>query len=334
MRQQCQFCSTVSKANGEDPIGSAGNYDCFLLIETLPPWSGAIWLETGAMPQGVINALALAWERGVNLRPLAIAPEREYAQPGFTRVLYFYRQSPLFAAFNRQEYLIPDATLSQLVMALLNEPEQLPLFQPYKQNSSIVRDLLICTHGNYDVACSRFGYPIYNLLRQSYATTFEGHLRIWRCSHFGGHQFAPTLLDLPSGRYWGHLEADVLDILVNHADSIKALRPFYRGWAGLKKFEQIAEREIWMQEGWDWINYLKTGKTLAIDLSDEDYPNWAEVRIDFTSVNGHSGAYEARIEAKGTVKTMWTSGKDQPLWEVKQYHVSRLDKVVKSQIMS
>ena len=56
---------------------------------------------------------------------------------------------------------------------------------------------MVCTHGNIDAACARFGYPIYQQLRQNYATQ---SLRVWRCSHFGGHQFAPTLIDFPSGR--------------------------------------------------------------------------------------------------------------------------------------
>jgi hypothetical protein len=325
MQPDCRFCSMISKANGEDPIGSAGQYDRFLLIETPPPWPGAIWIEPSSMPQGVIDAFQVAWDRGINFRPLAIAPDRAYSTAGFTRVLHFYRLSSCFARFIHQDYLIPSDKLSDLVMALLNYPEPLALFQPYQQNSDRIRDLLVCTHGNYDVACSRFGYPIYQTLRQTYART---DLRIWRCSHFGGHQFAPTLLDLPNGHYWGHLEVDKLGNLVNRQGAIAELRWFYRGWAGLAKFEQIAEREVWIQEGWDWLSYLKWGETLAIDPSNADAPNWAEVRIHFISLNGErSGVYEARIEACGQVITMWSSGDELSLEPVKQYQVSYLHKV-------
>jgi hypothetical protein len=325
MQPDCRFCSTISKANGEDPIGSAGQYDRFLLIETPPPWSGAIWIEPGSMPQGVIDTFQLAWDRGINVRPLAIAPDRAYSTAGFTRVLHFYRPSSCFARFTHQGYLIPPAKLSELVMALLNHPEQLALFQPYQQSGDRVRDLLVCTHGNYDVACSRFGYPIYKTLRQTYART---DLRIWRCSHFGGHQFAPTLLDLPNGHYWGHLEADKLGNLVNRQGAIAELRSFYRGWAGLAKFEQIAEREIWIQEGCNWLRYLKCGETTAISNPDADYPDWAEVRIHFTSPNGErSGIYEARIDVCGQVTTMWNSGDEKWLEPAKQYQVSCLNEI-------
>jgi hypothetical protein len=83
-----------------------------------------------------------------------------------------------------------------------------------------------------------------------------------------------------------------------------------------------------MQEGSEWLDYQKSGRVLAIDSSDADYPDWAEVRIEFNSPDASiNGAYEARIEANGTVKTMWKSGKERPLWEVKQYRVSHLVKL-------
>lgn len=89
-----------------------------------------------------------------------------------------------------------------------------------------------------------------------------GQLRVWRCSHFGSHQLAPTLVDLPEGRCWGHLEPEVLELLVKRNEPVAGLRQFYRGWAGLTQFEQIAEREIWIREGWDWLDYLKAGQSV------------------------------------------------------------------------
>ncbi|NJL57608.1 hypothetical protein HC928_22615 [bacterium] len=150
-------------------------------------------------------------------------------------------------------------------------------------------------------------------------------MRVWRCCHFGGHQFAPTLVDLPEGRFWGHLEPEILDLLVHRQDSVAQLRQYYRGWCGLTKFEQIAEREIWIQEGWNWLTYPKAGQTLAVDQDE----NWAEVRLDFTTVDGKvAGAYEARIERCGSVITMTDSGYEDTIQEVKQYQVSFLNKVV------
>ncbi|MFQ4143523.1 sucrase ferredoxin [Chlorogloeopsis sp. ULAP02] len=60
---------------------------------------------------------------------------------------------------------------------------------------------------------SKFGYPISQKLRSQYATGTGSitSLRVWRCSHFGGHQFAPTLVDLLQKRYYGHLQPEILD---------------------------------------------------------------------------------------------------------------------------
>jgi hypothetical protein len=316
--QGCKLCSEVSKANGEDPIGSAGNYDHFLFIETPEPWTKDAVYEHPQL--GVIHkmAKALRQECGVSARVMAIAPD--YDSPADrVRVLHYQRPAGLFAQFEKQEFLIPQAALIDLATALLKQSDAVSQFDFARQQTHHLRDMMICTHGSYDLACGRFGYPIYRSLRKGYTHL---PLRVWRCSHLGPHNFAPLLIDLPSGHYWGRLEPAMLDLLVERSGSCHHLRPFYVGWAGLSWAEQIAERDIWMQTGWHWLDYLKSGETLAISDPEADYPDWVKVQISFSSPDGSvSGTYEACIKAYGTVKTMWTSGRNQPLWEVKQYQV-------------
>lgn len=324
----CRFCSTVSKANGHDPIGSAWRYDRWLIIEMPQPWQQAVWLEHPILHTIYHDLIKpLQEDQGLWVRPLLIAPDRDYSQPDQTRVLYYHRPVGLFAEFEKQEFIIPTDQILPLATALLTQPEQLPQFTTYQQQTAHIRELMVCTHGNVDVACARFGFPIYEQLRKDYAATSEGTLRVWRCSHFGGHVFAPTLIDLPEGRYWGHLEPEILDRLVHRNGSVADLRSFYRGWSGLSKFEQIAEREIWIQKGWQWLNYLKCGETIATaptQTEDED-PDWAEVRIEYTSPDGNdAGVYKARVEVCGTVMTQWRSGNDQPIEATKQYQVNQL----------
>jgi len=328
-RSNCQFCSLISQANGEDPIGSIEEFEHYLIVETALPWPEDIWCEPKPMPQELLDAAGFVWKCGSTIRLLAIAPEREYSLPGNTRVLYYRRPAKLFAKYEKHEFIVPHSLVGCLALALLKQPQELVHFEQYRQQSDHIRELLVCTDGVSDVTCSRFGYPIYKKLRSEYTKTSGEKLRVWRCSHFGGHQFAPTLLDLPEGRYWGHLQPEILDLLVQRNGPVTKLYPFYRGWAGLSKFEQIAEREIWMQEGWDWIDYYKTGQILAIDEVNQD---WAEVRIDFTTDDRTtSSSYEARIELSGRVMTAFESGKNKPLEEVKQYRVSRLSKIASIQ---
>src|SRR5215207_7769851 len=210
-----------------------------------------------------------------------------------------------------------------LVEALAEGPDSLSRFGRYEENTSHVRDILVCTHGSHDACCGKFGYPAYETLRYGYAGASKRQLRVWRTSHIGGHRFAPTLIDFPEGRYWGHLEPVALEKLVLRRGPVSGLGRFYRGWAGLSgKFEQIAEREIFVREGWKWTRYLKSGRTLEADENEDR----AEVRIEYATPDGDTGAYEATVETSGTVMTLGNSGLD-PLQEVKQYRVSRLERV-------
>ncbi|MBE9080471.1 sucrase ferredoxin [Romeria aff. gracilis LEGE 07310] len=269
----------------------------------------------------------LQQEQGIKARVMAIAPDYD-PNPSQPRVLHYRRPTECFARFKKQEFLVPSTEIVPLAIALLNQPDDLSQFDTYQQPTSHTRDMMLCTHGSYDVVCGRFGYPLYRKLRHEYRSSPSSALRIWRCTHIGGHQFAPTLLDMPEGRYWGHLVPEILNVLVRRQASVSELRSFYRGWSGLAWAEQITEREIWIKVGWNWLNYLKSGKALAISDPGADYPDRAEIRIDFNSPDGNiSGAYEARIEAHGQVTTMWNSGGEQWLEPVKQYQVTHLIKV-------
>ena len=334
----CRFCSLVSKANGEDPIGTAGTCDYWLIMEVPQPWSQDIFRENSIIKQLISLFQELIVKHEVKLRPMLIAPDREYSHLGFTRVLYYYRPAKLFSQFEKQEFVVPEgkatALLTAILKQLIQQPNDLSKFQQYQQQTSHIRELMVCTHAQVDLACGRFGTPLYRRLRKEYAPASNGKLRVWQTTHFGGHQFAPTLVDLPQGCLWGHLEPEVLDLLVNKNGLVSDLRQFYRGWAGLTKFEQFVEREIWMQLGWTWLDYLKAGEVLAKEFNedhhvDEDHPvNWAEVRIDFTAINGSVlGAYEARVEVCGEVMSAFNSAKQMQLEAVKQYRVSHLRKV-------
>jgi len=148
------------------------------------------------------------------------------------------------------------------------------------------------------------------------------------------------------------LEADVLDSLIYRKGDVSQLRRFYRGWTGLGKFEQIAEREIWLQFGWEWLNYPKSGCILTQDEGGlfrrllkmifrlipsgklkllvnqwNDSATWAKVQIKYTSSHDNPGCYESTVKLKGTVTSKLNSGEDAPLTQVNQYDVERLVKL-------
>ena len=224
--------------------------------------------------------------------------------------------------------------------------------QRHLRNTADIREILVCTHTQWDTACGRYGTPLYEKLRKNYANEFQGKLRIWHTSHFGEHKFAPTLIDFPTGRFWGHLKPEVLDLLIHEQEDLTQLKPFYRGWSGMEQFAQIAEQEIWLKEGWEWGSYPKSGRIVTRDRAnllkfflrfilkvlpikqaklllqklDRDL-NWAEVEIAYLGNNNIKKAYQVRIEAKKNVLSGGKSAKEMQLKPVKQYGIGRLKKL-------
>ena len=60
--------------------------------------------------------------------------------------------------------------------------------------------ILVCAHGVHDACCAIRGRPV--------AAALAEHLphQVWECSHVGGDRFAPNVVLLPDGFYYGNLD--------------------------------------------------------------------------------------------------------------------------------
>lgn len=67
---------------------------------------------------------------------------------------------------------------------------------------------VVCTHGKRDACCAKFGCAFHARL----AEALPGP--VWQTSHLGGHRFAPTLLQLPSGYNYGRVPLDDIPQLI------------------------------------------------------------------------------------------------------------------------
>ncbi len=318
-----QLCSVVAQERGEDPIGTAPVYNEYLMIQIPSPWQKEV-TDSKTMAPSIAEALAAHGDNRPGIRVQGILPENPDEVGETLRIIHYRRpEGDVFADFERDEYEVPVSEAGRLVTALLGGPEDLAAFASYRQQvDKHVRDLFICTHGSRDAACGRFGYPIFAALREQYVPASAGSLRVWRVSHLGGHRFAPTILDLPSGRYWAFMKVELLDTLIYQQGPAARLREHYRGWGALEHpMAQAAEREVFMQMGWDWLQGRKRLRLRTYDEAAEQ----GVVELYYEAADGASPqAWVATVEVAGTVRTLQNSGSDD-WFDAKQYRVTRLD---------
>jgi hypothetical protein len=334
---ETNFCSVCARQAGLDPSGYAAAHDQVIAVEIPLPWPATMFSDPGTLPPELLEMINILRQehmqgRPVRIRPLAIAPDPEYSRPSFRRALFYQRPNGSCAAFTQQEYLAPEAEIGMLCWALLRDPAMLPHFEVYREPTGAVRDLMVCTHGTIDAACGKFGFPLYNLLRERYAASSGGRLRAWRVTHFGGHVFAPTMIDMPHGSYWAYVGNEEAELLVQRGGDVTRLRDHYRGWSGLAApFLQVLERELFLHYGWPWLNYHKQGKVLAEDQTGQTHyhqghaATWAEVQIDFAAPDGSlRGSCIARVEESKRVETISSTG-DPATYAYPQYAVAWME---------
>ena len=217
-------CAAWARAEGLDPIGSAGSYRGFLLLEVPLPWPR----DVSEMPEVAAVADLLA---GRGLRVQALVP----AGAGPRRAIaYLNPTADHFSGFARRE-VVCGSDLRGTLTALLAAP------------AGAGRDLLVCTHGGRDVCCGSRGMDL--AMRLGDIDMPDG-LERWRTSHTGGHRFAPTFVVLPEGTAWAYADTDLVDRVLRRRGDCADVLDRYRGCAGLGgPAVQALEREV--LRGWD-----------------------------------------------------------------------------------
>ena len=300
------LCNCMAWVTGLDPVGHAAPIQRLLALEVGLPWKRTV-LES--LPRALHPVLERAKSMGGKIvtsmglsQLLLIAPDRHETVLNRRRALVWERPSTPFAHFTRREYLLPEEALTDFGSAMSFKPDQLPQFDRYLVNEGrSLQDFLVCTHGSRDAACGQFGYRLYDKLRRM--TASNPLLRIWRVSHFGGHVFAPTMVELPAGIFWGNLYDDRAEQIVERRGDVTLLRRYYRGWSGAARgFAQAAEREMLLSEGWHWLETARTVQVTAQDLAER--PQWAEVQLACDKREGHSQVYTAHVEVSHYIETI------------------------------
>lgn len=223
------YCSELAR-NAQAPMqGTAVHVDLWLLLEYPRPWKPKALLDND-LPDEVTSHLnglpEIVSEAGVNLRvqfiKQAASADIEHprvfladGRPGHVRLV-----RAEFDSYKEFTGIRAQDLLDGVVPGGSDHEEEI---------------FLVCTNGQRDLCCARFGLPLYEAL------AFDYGQRVWQTTHVGGHRFAPNLLCLPSGLLYGHVNPDRgVDLIARH-DRGEIVLSHLRGRSGRPPEAQAAE---------------------------------------------------------------------------------------------
>ncbi|AFZ27522.1 hypothetical protein Cylst_5511 [Cylindrospermum stagnale PCC 7417] len=286
------FCSDYSRQIGEDVIGSATNYQTYILVECPPPWVSEPF-NSKWVPENLRFLVEEVKRARLPISFLLIANDSSH-KVNQTTLLIYQKQQGLSSGYRKQEFKLENIEqVATVVRKCLwsKSPES-------KVETGVTRDILVCTHGSHDKCCARYGNPFYFHATDTVANLYLDNVRVWRSTHFGGHRFAPTAIDLPEGRYYGVLDQDTFSSILTRTGDIQCLNKVYRGWGILPTALQVLERELILNHGWDWFNYKVAGKILEQSLDN----NTILAELTFEKPSGSLYTYQAKL-VKDQVKS-------------------------------
>jgi hypothetical protein len=242
-------CSTWTRSNQVSPIGSAGTYRGFLLVELRMPWPADIGETRLVAPiQQVVGR--------AGLRVQAILDPKARRR----RIVAYVNPAPEgFAGFERRQAEYGEDIVADVEALLGGQPggdtggagdgAEVP---------APAKDLLVCIHGMRDFCCGSVGAALaVSLANQPLP---EG-VRLWSTSHTGGHRFAPNLIVLPEGTLWAYADEALAERVLTRTGPLEEVVDHYRGCAGLPGPQvQAVEREVLRQVGWDLLDMHRTGE--------------------------------------------------------------------------
>ncbi|HSC35313.1 MAG TPA: sucrase ferredoxin [Thermodesulfobacteriota bacterium] len=177
------LCSLGSLGADEDMYGTAMTVETWLVLEYNGRWSGEAFRDS-KIPDAVKAAIN-RYIKGFPNSRIQLVKKQKRSSDGIK----------LFMAHSRdKDPVLYEATIGAYddlrdrdIGSFFGERAKEPLF-------------LICTNGEHDKCCGKFGMPVY----MEAAAGMYGE-NVWQSTHLGGHRFASTLVCLPHGLYYGRV---------------------------------------------------------------------------------------------------------------------------------
>ncbi len=227
-------CAQWARDHAVQPIGTAGAYAGFVLLEWPLPWPRDVGEIAELRPLAGEAAAA-------GLRVQLLVPDGE----GDRRLVAVFRWVAEQGRHCAQEVSVRPEQVQEAASALVADAGG---GEPGWSGST----LLVCTHGRRDRCCGSLGMRLWSALVDS---DLSRDVRIRRTSHTGGHRFAPTAVVLPEGTSWGFLDATLTGQIVNRTGSAASLLHHYRGCTGVGSAPaQALEAAVLGRVGWSLLD--------------------------------------------------------------------------------
>ena len=286
------FCSDNSRAVAEDIVGTATNNQSYVLIECPPPWSSDAF-SSKWVPDNLRLFVKEAKRAKLPIKFQLIANDLSHKVDSTTLLIY-HQQAGGGKGYSRREFKLENI---EQAVATIKKWLWGKSFK-YEIDATTKRDILVCTHGSHDRCCARYGNPFYFHAKNIISDLGLDNVRIWKSTHFGGHRFAPTMIDLPHGRYYGNLDSESFKSILTRTGDINSFKDIYRGWGVLPRSIQIVERELILRFGWDWFNYKAAGRIV------EENPDKTVVLAELTFEKPDGSVYSCQAKlVKNNSKT-------------------------------
>jgi hypothetical protein len=308
-------CSPFHGSLGADPIGSAGTYDAFLFVEVPLPWDRDITLDAPFAAIAGGRATSIAGADGRRWRPMGMVPE-----PGSgdaVAVLAFDRvdgvEAPVVSSLRRRSWSVAPGEVEELCRAVLAGTAADPEGGTDGVAAGPVADLFVCAHGRRDICCGSLGAAMHQDLRGAIGTDARradgAVLHVARCSHTGGHRFAPTAITFPDGYAWAHLTAELAERLVRRTDPPAAFAAHCRGSSLLDGAPaQAADRVALVEVCWDWADAVRRAEAVAFERDTLA----TTVRVVGDLADGSTRSFEVRVELERHIPTPTCGAVDGP----------------------
>lgn len=268
------YCSDLSLAAGEPIAGTAPHAQHFFFVR----WPKTLWNEKalreakGGWPRDFQD-----WQSEQSLRygPVLTRLIHQNDSTQSTEFVKIYAY-PAGVCYDN----VPTSAIKEVLSTHLSQQPTPIAAQPLHGK----RQFFVCTHGRHDKCCAKFGQQFYRALRELVADSRKGD-EVWESSHLGGHRFAATLLEFPSGRMFGRLGPEQALGLINDQLEPK----FLRGNAYREAWLQAAEIEL--------LDFAKSqGWQGQVQIAEEPQRNEDRIEVIFRLEANPTDLWKLRLK--------------------------------------